>query len=49
MKIEERLGRIEERLDELKKDFENHLQHHFRYNILAWSVALGALVALLVK
>lgn len=33
-------------LKELKKDFDNHLVHHFRYNILAWSVALGAIVTL---
>lgn len=33
-------------LKELKKDFDNHLAHHFRYNILACSVALGAIVTL---
>jgi len=33
-------------LRELKKDFDNHLIHHFRYNILAWSVALGAIVTM---
>jgi len=33
-------------LKELKKDFENHLVHHFRYNILAWSIAAGAIVTL---
>jgi len=33
-------------LRELKKDFDNHLVHHFRYNILAWSVALGAIVTM---
>lgn len=33
-------------LKELKTDFDNHLQHHFRYTLLAWSVALGAIVTL---
>jgi hypothetical protein len=33
-------------LKELKRDFENHLIHHFRYSILAWSVALGAIITL---
>jgi len=33
-------------LEELKRDFDNHLQHHFRYTLLAWSVALGAIITL---
>lgn len=33
-------------LKELKVDFDNHLVHHFRYNILAWSIAAGAIVTL---
>jgi len=33
-------------LKELKRDFDNHLVHHFRYNILAWSIAAGAIVTL---
>lgn len=33
-------------LNELKEDFDNHLIHHFRYNILAWSIAGGAIVTL---
>lgn len=33
-------------LKELKKDFDNHLAHHFRYNILACGVALSAIVTL---
>lgn len=33
-------------LKELKVDFDNHLSHHFRYSILACSVALGAIVTL---
>jgi len=39
------------RIDERTKNFEtqmtNHLRHHFRYNILAWTVALGAIVSLI--
>jgi hypothetical protein len=33
-------------LEELKRDFDNHLAHHFRYSILACSVALGAIITL---
>jgi len=33
-------------LKELKTDFENHLSHHFRYTLLAWSIAAGAIVTL---
>ena len=33
-------------LEELKKDFDNHLCHHYRYTMLASSVALGAIVTL---
>jgi len=37
---------LEVKLKELKADFENHLIHHFRYSIMAWGVALGAIVTL---
>lgn len=33
-------------LKELKTDFENHLVHHFRYSLLAWGVALSAIITL---
>ncbi len=33
-------------LKELKVDFDNHLSHHFRYTLLACSVALGAIITL---
>ena len=33
-------------LKELKKDFDNHLIHHFRYSLLAWGVALSAIITL---
>lgn len=33
-------------LRELKVDFDNHLCHHYRYTMLASSVALGAIVTL---
>lgn len=36
-------------LEELKVDFDNHLNHHFRYNCLAWGVALAALIGLIIK
>lgn len=34
---------------ELQKQFSNHLTHHFKYQVLAWSLILGSLVALLLK
>lgn len=37
---------IDVKLKELREDFKNHLSHHFRYNVMAWSVALGAIVSL---
>lgn len=43
------LIRMNEKLDELKLQFNNHLSHHFRYNIMAWGIALAALIGLLVK
>ena len=37
---------LEVKLKELKNDFENHLVHHFRYSIMAWGIALTAIVTL---
>lgn len=41
------LVRIDERTKTFEQQMDNHLKHHFRYNILAWSVALGAIVSLI--
>jgi len=49
MTDKERLIRIETKLDKLIQDFENHLLHHFRYNILAWSIVLAAIIGLIIK
>ena len=49
MTTEERLIKIETILEDLKKDFDNHLSHHFRYSIMAWGIALAALVGLIIK
>jgi len=46
---EELLIRIDERTKYFEQIMTNHLRHHFRYNILAWSVALGAIISLIVK
>lgn len=35
-------------LKELKVDFDNHLKHHFRYSVMAWGIALGAIVTLVI-
>lgn len=37
---------VEVKQDVLIKNFENHLSHHFRYTILAWTLTLGALITL---
>ena len=44
----ELLVRIDERLKRLEKWAYNHDTHHLRYNLLAWSVALGAIVSLVI-
>ncbi len=44
----ERLARIEEKLDDLKLDFENHLTDHKKYLFLAWSTAIGLITTLMV-
>lgn len=38
---------IDVKLKELKTGFENHLQHHFRYTIMAWTATIGLVVALI--
>ena len=42
------LIRIDERMEDMEKQFANHLQHHFKYSILAWTVTLGALVTMVI-
>jgi len=37
---------IDAKLKVLKEQFENHLNHHFRYSLMAWGIALGAIVTL---
>jgi len=44
----DRLICIDVKVTELKKQFSNHLSHHFRYSIMAWGVALSAIVGLIV-
>lgn len=41
------LVRIDERQIAFGHQMDNHLKHHFRYNILAWTVSLGAIVSLI--
>ena len=31
----------------LRKDFENHLSHHFKYVFYAWTVAVGLIITLI--
>ena len=42
----ELLIRVDERGKRIEKWCFNHDTHHFRYMILAWGVALGAIVTL---
>ena len=43
---DELLIRLDERVGRIDKWTSNHDQHHFKYTMLAWSVALGAIVTL---
>ena len=43
---DELLIRLDERVGRIDKWCSNHDVHHFRYTMLAWSVALGAIVTL---
>lgn len=38
---------IDIELRELKKGFENHLQHHLQYSLMAWTATIGLVVALI--
>ena len=40
------LIRIDVRTEKIEKWCFNHDSKHFRYNLLAWSVALGAIITL---
>lgn len=40
------LIRVDERTERIEKWCFNHDVHHFRYNLLAWSIAAGAIVTL---
>ena len=44
----EMLIRVDERQHQFSKTMDNHLQHHFKYTLLAWSITLGALVTLVI-
>ena len=39
--------RIDERLADLQRDFDNHLKSHFYYSLAAWTTAIGAIASLL--
>lgn len=39
---------IDAKLRELKNQFDNHLSHHFKATILAWTTAISAIGALLI-
>ena len=40
------LIKVDTKLDGLIDQFDNHLVHHFRYSLMAWAIALGAIVTL---
>jgi uncharacterized membrane protein (DUF106 family) len=40
----DKLIRIDERTARIEQWQSNHMEHHFRYMLLAWTVTLGALV-----
>ena len=42
------LIRIDERVEQIEGDLSNHLATHTRANIVAWSTAAGAILALII-
>lgn len=42
------LMRIDERVENIEQQLENHLATHARANIVAWSTAAGAILALII-
>jgi hypothetical protein len=49
MTTDERLIRLETKIDELAKQISNHLKHHFITNIALLTIIGGLVVALLLK
>jgi len=44
----EMLIRVDERTQRIDTWCSNHDVHHFRYNIMAWGIALTAIVSLII-
>lgn len=42
------LVRIDERLKNVEKQIENHLSHHFRATIIAWSITATAIMSTII-
>lgn len=42
------LIRLDEKVTDIKESLDNHLTHHFRYNLLAWSITASAIIALII-
>ena len=42
------LIRLDERTSRMEIWMTNHDTHHFRYNIMAWGIALSAIIGLIV-
>ena len=43
---DELLIRLDERVERIDKWCSNHDVHHFRYNVMAWGIALGAIITM---
>lgn len=41
------LIRVDERTGRIDKWCANHVEHHFRYTIMAWTATIGLVVALI--
>jgi len=55
IQIKEDISEIKQHLVEVRADLkwviknqENHLSHHFRYSIMAWSATAGAILSLII-
>jgi len=47
MRRDELLIRLDERVERIDRWCSNHDRHHFRYNLMAWGIALASIIALI--
>lgn len=48
IRLDERTLDLDERSKKQEKAMGNHLEHHFKYSIMAWTITLGAIATTIV-